>query len=315
VPSTTLKVSLPVLAYGQYAPLFVAREKGWFKEEHIDIEFVSMPGTTAVPALSSGDIDVSTSSGSAINAILQGADLRVIMAANETSPYFIYTNKPGINSLKDIEGKTFGIQSRGDSHNEAAILAFVKAGVDPTKVTFVALGSGTGRLTAVANKSVDASTMLDSEKDQLLKLAPQARQLADLRALGVKQHTGGLAVRTDSIQKKKTALLGFLRALDKGILFTQKYPDKAVDLWMATREIQEAKVTRAVLDQTVKAFFVEDKPILTGMHSAQVQKDVIDIKKQYIVPGANASIGSAQVFDFSLVQKSFGEVKDSGWKP
>ena len=55
----TLKVSL--LPYISYAPLFIAFEEGYFREQGLKIEFVKIRGAgQSIPALASGGIDVST---------------------------------------------------------------------------------------------------------------------------------------------------------------------------------------------------------------------------------------------------------------
>jgi NitT/TauT family transport system substrate-binding protein len=76
---TKLKVLL--LPYLSFAPFFVAEEEGYFFEQGLEIEFVTMERSAeAVPALAQGQLDVlgGTTSPSLVNAIAQGADIRFV---------------------------------------------------------------------------------------------------------------------------------------------------------------------------------------------------------------------------------------------
>jgi NitT/TauT family transport system substrate-binding protein len=71
-----------VLSSVEYADDFLAIDKGYFKEEGIDIDLQQAGGGAAVPALISGDIDFTGSGSSAISAILKGAKLKVLLVVD-----------------------------------------------------------------------------------------------------------------------------------------------------------------------------------------------------------------------------------------
>ena len=55
-----------------YLPFFVGVDKGFYRELGLDVQIVYIGGGIATPALLSGSLEFSTSTGSAITAILKG---------------------------------------------------------------------------------------------------------------------------------------------------------------------------------------------------------------------------------------------------
>jgi NitT/TauT family transport system substrate-binding protein len=78
----TKRVRVAVSRYFANAPLFIAREEGFFADEGLAIEFTDAPSSASqlAPALSQGRIDAISSSVSIgiLNAIAQGASIRLV---------------------------------------------------------------------------------------------------------------------------------------------------------------------------------------------------------------------------------------------
>src|ERR1700691_5502210 len=62
-----------------FAQYFAADDKGYFKDEGLDVQLVQLGGGTATPALIAGDLAYSGSPSSAMSAILRGAPLKAIL--------------------------------------------------------------------------------------------------------------------------------------------------------------------------------------------------------------------------------------------
>jgi hypothetical protein len=103
-----------VLSSVEYADDFLAIDKGYFKEEGIDIDLQQAGGGAAVPALISGDIDFTGSGSVAISAILKGAKLKVLLVVDAHPAMQIWA-QPAVKSFADLKGKPIGIISRADT--------------------------------------------------------------------------------------------------------------------------------------------------------------------------------------------------------
>src|SRR5262245_10864477 len=62
-----------------YLSLPVAEVKGFFRSEGLDNETIVIPGTTAIAALVSGNVDYSGAGGSGMRAAVRGAPIKAIM--------------------------------------------------------------------------------------------------------------------------------------------------------------------------------------------------------------------------------------------
>src|SRR6185437_3358611 len=73
------KVRFSVAAVtGSYMDEFVAIEKGYHRDEGLSVEMIRAGGGVATQALIAGDLHFSTSAGSALGAMLRGAEIKVV---------------------------------------------------------------------------------------------------------------------------------------------------------------------------------------------------------------------------------------------
>ena len=110
------KVRFSVAAVtGSYMDEFVAIEKGYHRDEGLSVEMIRAGGGIATQALIAGDLHFSTSAGSALSAMLRGAEVKVIYTNIDRPGYQLWSGQPEIRTLKDIVGKKVGVTSRGDT--------------------------------------------------------------------------------------------------------------------------------------------------------------------------------------------------------
>ncbi len=103
-----------------FDPVYVADEKGWFKEEGLEIEWVGeIPAAQLVPAVAAGSIDFANRhTPLVLTARAGGAKLKIIAAGAQTTPerphmkYLVLPGSP-IQSVKDLKGRKIAINSFG----------------------------------------------------------------------------------------------------------------------------------------------------------------------------------------------------------
>ncbi len=115
-------------------------------------------GTKAMGSLLGGDADIVMLSGisQVLPAIQRGAELKIVAGALMRSNSVIYSSRPDIKTLKDLEGRNIGAGAIGSSLHTLVVTLLRKNGVDPSKVTFINVGSATDVFRAVAAGTVDA---------------------------------------------------------------------------------------------------------------------------------------------------------------
>jgi ABC-type nitrate/sulfonate/bicarbonate transport system substrate-binding protein len=115
VQAENIVVSL-VTPSAAYIDHFVAIEKGYFREQNLNVEYIRAGGGVATPALMSGELHLSTSAGSALSAGLRGGPLKIIYTNLSKPSYKFISTKPEIQTLKGLAGKKIAINTFGEEH-------------------------------------------------------------------------------------------------------------------------------------------------------------------------------------------------------
>jgi len=150
------------------APLFAAKEQGYFASEGIAVTTQAVQGgVVGIPGLVSGAYDVSYSNSiSTLMALERGIDLRIIAvgAPEEDQPPdpagLVKRKGDPFRTGKDLEGKTVGVNARRDIE-WLVVRGWIKAtGGDPDKVDYREVPVPQA-LDALKSKQVDAALVLD----------------------------------------------------------------------------------------------------------------------------------------------------------
>ena len=139
-------------------PLFVAREKGFFREEELDAQLILMKAEQTVQATIGGSIEFGSATGTAVSAAVNGAELRIVLAVSDR-PTFDLISLPTIVRIDQLRGKKIGVPGIGSLNEILARRILLAHGMRPQDVTF--LGMGPTHVTYAALKAgvIDA-TML-----------------------------------------------------------------------------------------------------------------------------------------------------------
>ncbi|MEO7031764.1 MAG: ABC transporter substrate-binding protein, partial [Herbaspirillum sp.] len=144
-----------------YLPLTIAEQLGYFKDEGLQVTISDFAGgSKALQALIGGSADVVSGAyehtinmqakAQPITAfVLQGrAPQIVLVVSNKTMPNY--------KSLADLKGKKIGVSAPGSSTNMMANFVLAKAGLKPTDVSFIGVGTSAGALAAMRSGQIDA---------------------------------------------------------------------------------------------------------------------------------------------------------------
>src|SRR5213082_69054 len=94
-------------------PQYIATELGWFKQDNIELDFVTAGGGGA-QQLAAGALDICHSGyPDFARASLQGAPVKIIINDIVASPYAVFA-KPSIKRIADLKGKLISIGGNND---------------------------------------------------------------------------------------------------------------------------------------------------------------------------------------------------------
>jgi len=145
------------------APIYVAMEKGFFKQRGLDLELVPMAGgATILPGVASGDLQVGWSNViSLYQAHVGGFDFKIvcggainIKGSNDTHALQVLKDSP-IRQARDLEGMTVAVNTLNNIVHLMALAWLDKSGATSSKVKFVEIPFPQMEA-AVVNKQIDA---------------------------------------------------------------------------------------------------------------------------------------------------------------
>ena len=140
-------------------PLLYGIERGFYRNEGIDLLYLSIRADLGIKALVAGEIDYIYSVGTVIRAAALGVPVKCLSFDFSKVTHFLMA-RPEIRSAAALKGKRVGVSSFGATGDLAARAALQALGLDPNRdVAIVTLGSDTVRYAALQSGTVQATHM------------------------------------------------------------------------------------------------------------------------------------------------------------
>jgi ABC-type nitrate/sulfonate/bicarbonate transport system substrate-binding protein len=214
--------------------LYVAKEKGYFEEEGLDVEIL-LPGEAGADQLvASGQAEFGISYQESITqARIQDVPLVSIAAIiqHNTSGFASPVEK-NITSPKDFEGKTYG--GWGSPIEEAVITSLMEEeNADVSKVNFVNIGDS-DFFTAV-KRDIDFAWIYYGWTGIEAELRNEPINMVYLTDYSEKldYYTPVLATSEQMIKEQPDVVKAFVKAVSKGYQFAIEHPVEAADILLA----------------------------------------------------------------------------------
>jgi NitT/TauT family transport system substrate-binding protein len=224
-----VRIALNFTTY-TYLPIFLAVDKGYFTEQHLDVEVTQYQGSSTlnVPRLARGDIDLSPMvlSPGFFNQGAQGFNVQLIAALTEAHRGWNDTtwivvrqdlwDSGAIRTLADLRGKRIDGVAAGSLVDYLVRIALAKGGVPLNAVTYTnKINDNASIYAAMRNKAIDVLGNVEVVVTQLQqqKLAHKWLTTNDI-APGVQESF--LAASPQFLKNKRDAakrfLMGYLKA-------------------------------------------------------------------------------------------------------
>ncbi len=235
----------------QYAPFYVAVEKGYFAAAGLDIEFDYSFETDGVALVGANELPFAVVSGEQVLlARAQGLPVVYVMAWFQKFPVVVLTKAgSGINAPADLRGKKIGTPLLSGANFVGLRALLAEAGVPPEAVTVEAIGFN--QVPALTAGQVDAVMVYaNNEPIRLAALGEQLQALAvgDYVALAA----NGLLSNEATIATDPALVRGMVQALAYGIRDTIADPDEAYTISKKfVTDLTDDAVEKQVLAATI----------------------------------------------------------------
>jgi NitT/TauT family transport system substrate-binding protein len=304
-----VKVSYPNLN-GSYIYFFTAIDKGYYKDENLDLEVLETGGGPATAAMISGDLQFSTSGSSAISAIIKGAKLKVLLVGEDRPDWQVWSTKPEIKTFDDLKGQQIGVVSRGDTGEIGIRYYLLKRGLPSDFVAFTPMGSSLGTRMAMVKSGALPAALLHPGDVEILKGAgglDKGKEIVDLRQ-EVRSTFNGLATSDDLIKKNPDLVARFVRATRKGMIFARNNREESIQRFAGYMKAKPEELAGEYdLLRTLMA--------VDGTIAPDVQQNEVKLRGAMMDMAADKIMAPSGVFDFSFAEKANTELAAQGWKP
>jgi ABC-type nitrate/sulfonate/bicarbonate transport system substrate-binding protein len=200
------------------------RQKKFLEAVDLDPNVLTVAdGTRILGGVVSGSVDLSTMSGfgQAFPAMEHGARIKILGGGALLPALALYSARPNIKALKDLEGKTVGTGSIGALIYQLTTSLLEKYGVEVAKVRFASIGSSADIFRAVAAGTVDAGAgdiaLIDTATEHQVHLIDHGNMSIELKEFTFQ----GAWTSEQKIATERDALVRTLAAYAKLYRFVQ----------------------------------------------------------------------------------------------
>jgi NitT/TauT family transport system substrate-binding protein len=299
---TRIRLPMGYVANVQYAPFYVAVDKGYFAEEGLEIEFDYRYETDGMKLVGAGELPLAVVSGEQVPlARAQGLPVVYVMQwAQKFAVAVVSLADKNIKTPADLVGKSVGLPGFFGASYIGWRGLLERAGLKESDIKVQDIGFT--QVAALQQGKVDAAVVYINNEPIQLRAAG-----LDVNVIPVSDYVSlvanGIVTNEKTIQENPQLIRGFVRALLRGVKDTLDDPGAAFEISKKYveglgRDPQQDEIQRKVLDETLQLW---QAPVLGHTDPAawdQTQQVLIDMGL------LKAKIPDEQLFTNQFVDES-----------
>ena len=226
---TRIRLPLGYIPNVQFAPLYVAVEKGYFREAGLEVTFDYSFETDAMALVGAGEIPFAVVSGEQVLlARSQGLPVVYVAAWYQQYPVAVVSKvEEGIVSPADLKGKTIGLPGLFGANYIGLEALLFSAGLSNDDVTLTSIGFT--QVESVATDQVQAASVYAANEPVQLKA--QGYEVNEIRVGDhVQLASNGLVTNEATLASNPELVRAMVKAMLRGIADTIQNPDEAYEI-------------------------------------------------------------------------------------
>lgn len=263
----------------QFAPVYVALEKGYFVDAGFDVELEYGDEPDAVALVGAGEQTFAIASGEQVLlAREQGLPVTYVAAWYQEFPIGVASLvEAEISAPEDLEGKQVGIPGLYGANYIGYKALLEVSGLGEEEMDLRSIGFN--QVEAIVTNQVDAGVIyLNNEPVMLRSQGYEVNVIpvADYRDLV----SNGLVTNETTIENEPEIVAAFIEALLKGIAYTIENPDEAYEIsekYVENLADADATVQREVLAESIKLWETDRLGYSEPESWANMQQVLIDM--------------------------------------
>lgn len=270
--------------------LYVAKERGFFRDEGLDVDIVQIRGNVAVAAALSGQVQATNGVGTVIRALERSEiRLKVLTVSLKRNLFWLVARKE-FTSIPQLKGRILGTTTFGGSQHTAATRLIRKGGLDPDKdLTVVVGGDVPAQLQSLIGGVIDVAALspptviLARDKFHMNILGSAMEDISNLQ--------NGTAVTEKFLRENRDLLKRILRARAKANRYFWENERGTSEVLMKFQNVDFA-VARESYRLAKPAFTADGIPAPKEIEEfLKADAELLKLKEP---------VAAAKIFDFSL---------------
>jgi len=231
--------------YAMAAPVIVALDRGYFRANGLDAEFVPFRGgPDLLKSVIGGEALVGLTGGTDIFVFREaGAPIRMIATETEGN-HFTLNVSPDIHAVADLRGKAIGVTKVGATTWVFARILARQQGWDPERdVKIVPLGGLDAQVAALTRHEIQAIVWGDG--GAVLEAQGKSRVLERLDSVTPRWVSQIVYASEETIRRRSDDLRNALRAIFQALAFMTQHPEEAAAIAARTLKWEPRAVLAA----------------------------------------------------------------------
>lgn len=238
--------------------LVVARDKGFYAQEGLNVDLLPYSDTSSAALLAAGVADFAylTSLGF-MSAKAGGADMVALWATmqHEAGRLVYNTENTAITRPADLSGKTYA--GFGSAWEEALIGTMIRH--DGGEPVWDTVTLGTGAYEALASGAVDFTLEVSTWEGVNGALLGRKQSSFTYADFGVPdQQTGYIGTRSATLSEDPALVARFMRATQEGYTWAADHPDEAAEILIAAGDFPNKDLVHGSMQAIVEGGFLRD---------------------------------------------------------
>lgn len=259
VPLTRIRLPMGYIPNVQFAPFYVAVEKGYFRQEGLELEFDYSFETNGVALVGANELPFAVVSGEQVLlARAQGLPVVYVTAWYQQFPVSVVAKaEEGIRAPADLRGKKIGLPGLFGATYVGLSALLHTAGLKEVDVTLDAIGFN--QIEALL--SGQEQVVVGYSTNEPIQLRAQGIEITELRVADyVNLASNGIITNEKQIAENPLLIRRFVRAFLRGLQDTIADPEEAYEIskkYVENLAQADEKVQKEVLRQSIAMWQAE----------------------------------------------------------
>jgi NitT/TauT family transport system substrate-binding protein len=269
---------------------FVAKKKGFFQQEGLDVEIIQALGNICIAGMIPKNIDYTHVFGSVVRGAIKGLPVRVVMGTHDGPDHGLVVASE-VKNIKELRGKAIAVSRAGGGADVVARLMMEKHGLLPDRdVKIAPLGSDEARIAALEQGLVAGASV---NMIHALTLEAKGYRVLAWAQDEVEFPFNCICTTVDKIRDQADQVKKVIRAFLRAVRFIREEREQTILLTVEWTGISKSMAEKSY-DLVSRSFSA------TGEPTAKAMSVVLEQAKKEMQ--LNVDIPAARVADFSLLK-------------